>query len=344
MLAASSPIDINLHPKCQMSLVGHTNAYAQLRQSFQKNSMHPVWLLTGERGIGKATLAYTMAREILTHNRQDPAIVIRQMIQGSYPNFLALERRPDTDGKTPREITVEEGRKVSAFLNQSAAIPGWRVIIIDAIDDMNRNASNALLKILEEPPSNTVFFLISHSIGQVLPTIRSRCCRLQLFPLSEEEIVANLGKHVEPEILPLAQGSLGRAVALHQAGGTKLLGQVIQAITGSLKGDCRGAQNLSASFDKDNPYFDVMLDLILWTLHRLIIMTHLPCSPMSEDSKLTPLSQQKATIHWVDAFNRINEFLRIARTSHLDRNHVVMAVFFMIENPMTGDEFIYGNF
>lgn len=336
-----APINPGLHPKYQMTLVGHHDAHEQLRHAFFQNAMHPVWLIAGERGIGKATLAYAMAREILGHEGQDPSTIARQMIQGSYPNFLALERRPDDDGKMPREINVEEGRKVSAFLRQCAAIPGWRVVIIDAVDEMNRNAANALLKILEEPPAKTVFFLITHSLGQVLPTIRSRCCKLQLFPLTEEEIAASLSDDVSPEILPLAQGSIGRAMALHQAGGIKLLDQVIQAMAGALKGDWRGAMGLSASFDKNNPSYDVMLDLVIWALHRLIMLAHLPLPNTSGDSKLTPLCQLKAMTHWVDAFHRIQEFLRVARTSHLDRNHIVMAVFFMIENPTTGDEFIY---
>jgi DNA polymerase-3 subunit delta' len=337
----SNAINPGLHPKCQMNLVGHQDAHEQLRQAFFKGAMHPVWLIAGERGIGKATLAYTMAREILEHEVQNPTVVARQIISGSYPNFLSLERGLNADGKIPREINVEEGRKVSAFLRHSAAIPGWRVIIIDAVDEMNRNAANALLKILEEPPAKTVFFLITHSLGQVLPTIRSRCCKLQLFPLSDEDIAKNLGNDISPDILPLAQGSIGRAVALHQAGGTKLLDKVIQAIGGALKGDWRGAQALSASFDKDDPSYDVMLDLVIWTLHRLIMLAHLPLTTIAGDGKLGPIGKLKAMTHWVDVFHRVQEFLKIARTSHLDRNHVVMAIFFMIENPTIGDEFIY---
>jgi hypothetical protein len=130
-------------------------------------------------------------------------------------------------------------------------------------------------------------------------------------------------------------------MALHQAGGIKLLEQIIHTIGGALKGDWRAAQNLSASFDKDNPSYDVMLDLVIWSLHRLIMLAHLPLPATPGDSKLIPLSQLKAMTHWVDALYRISEFLRSARTSHLDRNHIVMALFFMIENPMTGDEFIY---
>ncbi len=336
-------VDPTLSPKSQMRLVGHKAAQAQLRQAFASKTLHPVWLLAGERGIGKATLAYAMAREILGSDGQDPLIVARQMNSGTYPNFLNIERSPGEDGKIPWEINVEEGRKVTAFLRQCAGIPGWRVVIIDAVDEMNRNAANALLKILEEPPARTVFFLVAHSLGQVLPTIRSRCCRLQLFPLTDEEVATSLAGTVSEDILPLARGSIGRAMAIHQAGGIQLLDQIIQAMGGALKADWRPAQALSAVFDKDNPHYETMLDLVVWALHRLMILAHLSVSQGTVgDGKLTQLSAFKAMTHWVDAFHRIASFLEIARTSHLNRNHIIMALFFMIENPTVGDEFIYG--
>lgn len=335
-------VNPSLHPKHQVTLIGHQAARDQLRSAFQSQSMPPVWLLTGERGIGKSTLAYATAREILCHEGQDPDRVTRQMAQGSYPNFLALELRLTADGKMPREITVEEGRKIGAFLRQSATLPGWRVVIIDAVDEMNRNAANALLKILEEPPPQTVFFLIAHSLGQVLPTIRSRCCQLSLFPLTEPEILEGLGGSIPEEILPLALGSIGKAMALHQAGGVSLLNQVIQAIGGATRADWRPAQTLGTLFDKDNPGFDVLLDLVMWGLHRLILLEHLPLPAIKEDEKFASLAQIKPMSHWVDAFHRVSQFLSLARTSHLDRNHLLMAIFFIIENPTVGDEFIYG--
>ncbi|MCE3231047.1 MAG: polymerase subunit delta [Alphaproteobacteria bacterium] len=333
-------INPDLHPKCQTILAGHQSAHGRLQQAFRNKTMHPVWLLAGERGIGKSTLAYTMAREILADGGQDPTFVARQMIQGTYPNFLALERCLNDEGKVPREINAEEGRKVSTFLSQCAAIPGWRVIIIDAVDEMNRTAANALLKVLEEPPAKTIFFLIAHSLGQVLPTIRSRCCKLQLFPLTDMEIAPHLAG-ISPEILPLARGSIGRLMALQKAGGIKLLEQVIQAIGGALKGDWRPAQALSALFGKDNPGYETMLDLVIWALHHLIILAHLPMPNTPANEKLSPLIKLKSMAHWVDALHCIHHFLEIARTSHLDRSHIVMAIFFMIENPTAGDTFIY---
>lgn len=338
----SLTIDTSLHPKCQTTLVGHEHAYQQLSQAFKKGTIHPAWIIVGDRGIGKATLAYKMAREILTNEGQNLDLVSRQIIQGTYPNFLALERSPDESGKIAREISVEEGRKVGALLHQSATLPGWRVVLIDAADEMNRNAANTLLKILEEPPAKTIFFLLAHSLGQVLPTIRSRCCKIQLFPLNEE-MTKHFGNTLSPDILSLSQGSLGRALAINQLGGIKLIDQVIQAIGGALKGNWQTAQNLSATFEKDSIGHDLLLDLVLWSLYRLIILAHLTSPAMPSDAKLSPLIQLKAMTHWVDAFHRVSEFVRVARTSHLDKNHILMAIFFIIENPTAGDEFIYGN-
>lgn len=344
MAPALPSIDPGLHPRCQTILIGHQAAYRQLRQAFQSEAMPPVWLITGERGIGKATLAYTFAREILAHEGQDPSLIARQMVHGSYPNFLALERSLNAEGKLSREITAEEARKVNLFLRQCATIPSWRVVIIDAVDEMNRTAANAMLKILEEPPTKTVFLLIAHSLGQVLPTIRSRCCKLQLYPLKDSEISTSFRDDIPAEILNLAQGSIGRAMTLQQAGGIRLLDQVIQTISGALRGDWRPAQALSVSFNKDNPSYETMLDLIIWTLHRLILLAHIPLTEKLGDEKLCQLTKVKAMLHWVNAFHRISQFLETARTSHLDRSHVIMAVFFMIENPMVGDEFIYESF
>ena len=339
-------IDVSLPPKSQRTLIGHKAAHSRLTQTFKAGSMPPVWLLAGEKGIGKATLAYSLAREMLAGEGQDPLLIALQISQGSYPNFLALERVTTSEGKLPPEIAVEEVRKVSAFLRQSAPLPGWRALVIDGVEEMNRNAANALLKILEEPPQKTVFFLITHSLGQVLPTIRSRSCKVQLFPLADEELSPALSSHFPPAGLALAiaiaKGSIGRAMAFHQAGGATLFYQVTRALGEALTGNWRTAQALGNLFDKGNPSHEFMLDLIAYALYRLIMAAHLPSSEAPENLALRQLASLKPMSHWVDAYHRVSQFLYLASNRHLDRNHVVMALFFMIENPATGDEFVYG--
>lgn len=337
-------INPTLHPKHQVTLVGHQEAYAQIQQSFYNKTIPPVWLISGNKGVGKATFAYTLAREILSQEAPNKNLLSHQMAHGSYPNFLSLERSPNADGKMMKEITSEEGRKVNHFLRQCAALPGWRVILIDAIDEMNRTAAHALLKILEEPPAKTIFFLITHCLGAVLPTIRSRCCKIALSPLSQEDLQKSIGNQIPETLLPLAQGSIGRLLALQEAGGILLLDQIIQTMVGALKNDWRPLQALCSSLDKDNPHYEVILDLILGTLYRLIILMHMSLPHISSDQKLNTLSQMRSASHWVDAFYRINHFLNIARTSHLDRSHVLTSIFFMIENPKCGDTFIHDSF
>ncbi|MBM3468298.1 MAG: AAA family ATPase [Alphaproteobacteria bacterium] len=326
------------------TLFGHQEALTLLRQAFYSHKMPPVWLLSGEKGIGKAALAYTISEEILSNGALEPALIKRQIAQGTYPNFLTIKKNPNSEGKIPRDINIEEARKIEHFLHQHAAIPGWRVVLIDAVDEMNRTAANSLLKILEDPPAQTLFFLVAHSLGQVLPTIRSRCCRLPLFPLSIEDLKSSLGDDIPLDVLHLAQGSIGKAMALQQADGLKLLDQIIQGIEGALKANWQTAQSLCTSLGKDSTGFDVLLNLILWTLYRIIILIHMgePLTP--QDKKLSPLLKLKALTHWIDTFQRASSFIKIAQNTYLDRNHIIMALFFIIENPMIGDEFIYGSF
>ena len=325
-----------------MTLIGHEKPWNHLCQAFYGRAFHPAWLITGERGIGKATFAYAVAREILCDGAEKPGNVARQMAYGSYPNFLVLEGNSTTGEKISCEITVEEARKISTFLRSCATIPGWRVILVDAVDEMNPSAANTLLKVLEEPPAQTVFLLITHSIGHVLPTIRSRCYQLPLTPLNAQEVPVNLPASLSPEVLVLAEGSLGKALTLNQAGGIKLQDRVIYALEKALMGNWTPGQELSRLFEKTAIGYRVILEVILACLYRLIILAHQPLAKRSGDDKLADLGKSRPVTHWIDAYQRVNEFLKMARTSHLDQQHMLMAIFYIVENPLAGDDFIYG--
>lgn len=302
-----TPFNAELHPRCQPRLIGHETVYEKLQQSFQSGTMPPAWLLTGEKGIGKATLAYRFARFVLAQDQPDPSIIDRQVIANTYPNLLTIERQADEDGKMPQEISVDQARKVGHFLRQSPAIPGWRVVIIDAASELNRNAANSLLKALEEPPAKTLLLLIAHSLGQVLPTIRSRCCQLSLQPLD-----------------------------LKRGGDADLVTKVNRAIGQAVQGQYAGAQAFAASIPKADPSFGTILDTIESSIHQFMVKG--PGIP--ED--LSKLAGMRPTSHWVDVRHRLHTFFSLARTSHLDQTHVLMAAFFIIENPQVGEDFAHG--
>ena len=213
-------------------------------------------LMTGPRGIGKATLAYRFARFVLAHGAKGieaglsaeddgtlavPADrgVFRRVASGGHADLLAVERAYDPRRRRLRgEIVVDETREIAAFLRLTPAEGGWRVVIVDGADEMNRSAANALLKILEEPPRRALLLLVAHSPGRLLPTIRSRCRRFPMTPLPPS-IVSRLLETYRPglpqaqsaALVALADGSIGRALELAEAGGVELYQAILALLS-----------------------------------------------------------------------------------------------------------------
>ena len=210
-------------------LVGHAEAARNLVEAYASGRLHHALLLTGRSGIGKATLAFRLAYHLLAHpdastaprsglaSPSTGAPPFRQIAQGAHPAVLHLTRPVNERTKGFRTVlTVEEIRRVNRFLGMTSHDGGYRVAIVDPADDMNANAANALLKNLEEPPSRTLFILISHSPGALLPTIRSRCQVIKLKPLSDEDLLSVL-RGVGAE---LPEGGEGQAILARRAGGS----------------------------------------------------------------------------------------------------------------------------
>lgn len=239
-------------PQCNNFLLGQNEAENVFLQAWKNNSMHHAWILGGEKGIGKATLAFRIARFQLWANVAEKdsytslnvpldSPIFQQVANGSHPDLMVLERDYiETDRKKiisairkgeamstdemaslkrSAFIRVDDVRKVNEFLSKTSFNDGWRVVIIDSADDMNKNAANALLKILEEPPAKTVLLLISHNPGLLLPTIRSRCARLPLRVLNGGE-VGSLLRRYRPQLneatiaklVEMSGGSIGKAI------------------------------------------------------------------------------------------------------------------------------------
>ncbi len=240
------------HPRETFTLVGHQAAEQAVLDAWNSGKMHHAWLLTGPKGVGKATLAYGMARFLFAN--PSPELGPRENLQVendhpaarlvtalSHPDLFLL-RRP-WDEKTKRHkanIPVDEVRKVGGFFSTHASQGGWRIVIVDSADEMNAAAANALLKVLEEPPQKAILILISHSPGRLLPTIRSRCRKLTLGPLGTDDIAAVLASNGHElsaqdaaSVAALAEGSAGEALALAAGGGLALYRE-IETILGAL--------------------------------------------------------------------------------------------------------------
>ena len=189
--------------------------------------MHHAWLLAGAKGLGKATLAYRFARAALGAKRigprpldVDPEDHVARRIDGAFASRSLRAAPWLNDRGTPRrEIAVDDARELGHFFSLAPSEGGMRVAIIDAVDDLNRNAANAILKTLEEPPARSVLLLVCHAPGAVLPTIRSRCRRLALRPLSDDACCAKRSRREgDDALVRLAKGRPGRAIALKAQG------------------------------------------------------------------------------------------------------------------------------
>ena len=235
-------LDGAVPPAEQPRLFGHQAAATFLARSYRSGRGHHAILIEGPEGIGKATLAFRFANHVLTHPEPaeapetladpDPASpVSRQIASGASHNLLHLTRPVDEKtGKVKSAITIDEVRRAGKFFAQTSGTGGWRVVIVDPADDLNRNAANAILKILEEPPKKSLFLVLTHAPGKLLPTIRSRCLPLSLNPLSREELRAALdalGVPLPPgradEVLAASNGSVSEALKLVNYGGFDIL-------------------------------------------------------------------------------------------------------------------------
>lgn len=284
------------HPRETRRLFGQGVAERAFLEAWRSGRVHHAWLLTGPQGIGKATLAYRIARTLIatptesaglfgdasvfpeTLDAPDDCPVRQRILAEAEPQLRVLRRsvNPNT-GKLRTQIVVDDARSIKRFLSLSLPDGGWRAIIVDAADELNRSAANAILKILEEPPAQTVMLLVSHNPGGLLPTIRSRCRALPLARLGPEDLSAALAQSESPlegghaaAVSTLSDGSAGRALRLVGGGGLEIYARLVAMLReGRIDRAAMMALAESVSVRDVGDRFALVIELLAVLLGRL---------------------------------------------------------------------------
>jgi DNA polymerase-3 subunit delta' len=222
-------------------IIGQDRAVEQFAGAWATRMLHHAWLLAGPKGVGKATFAHGAARRVLAEATGPPFDPPGLETDGAHPIVKLVEARSHPDmrwlqrlvnektGNLARNISVDQVRELGEFMGLTPALSPWRVAVIDTVDELETSGANALLKILEEPPANTLFFLVSHAPGRLLPTIRSRCRRLDFQRLEDDAMTSilemkapDLHAAERQKVVSMSFGSAGRALAFAELGLAKL--------------------------------------------------------------------------------------------------------------------------
>jgi len=325
-----------LRPRETSVLFGHAEAERALLDAYQSGRIPHAWLIGGPPGIGKATLAYRLARFVLAH--PDPqALAVREAtslaLDPDHPlarriaaqaqaDLLVLERTlNETTAKLYTVIRVDDVRRSVSFFGSTAGEGGWRIAIVDAVDDLQREGANALLKVLEEPPARTLLLLVSHAPGRELPTIRSRCRRLLLRPLSPADvaraIAASSGRNADDadvkQAAAAADGSVARALRLLDGPALALRQRVLDLFAQLPNPDPRALHALGDALGGSEPAtLAAFMDMVNgWLSARL-----------GNGAQGKPQMARVA-----ETWEKVNRAAREVETYNLERKPLVFAVF-----------------
>ena len=324
-------------------LIGHASAAGMLAGAYRAGKLPHALIFAGPHGIGKATLAFHLAHHLLKNPDfkvapdtlvvPDPASSLsRQIATGAHPSVLHLTRPANDKTKSFKTVlTVDEIRKVSRFLSMTSHDGSYRIVIVDPADDMNTNAANALLKNLEEPPARTLFILIVHAPGSLLPTIRSRCQMVRLAPLAADELMAVL-ENVEPPppddpaaraaLAERAGGSVRNAILLTQYGGLEIAG-VLDTLVAARKPDIAGAHRLAEAVAGR----DQAIQFDIFNRRALDLLS----AAASEAALAGDLARAKTLSEaWHEALNTISE----AETYNLDKKQHALTMIDRLNSVM----------
>jgi DNA polymerase III subunit delta' len=331
-------------PRATETLFGHASAEAGLLAAYRSGRVPHAFLFVGAKGIGKSTLAYRLARFVLAHpDPMGPAVqaATSLAVEGTHPaarrvaaqahsDLLVLERTVNEKGVLRQQIAVEDVRRTVPFFGATAGEGGWRIAIVDAVDELNRFGANALLKVLEEPPQRALLLLVCHSAARVLPTLRSRCCVMAMRPLAQTDVAAALAAAVGRQAsdahiqaaAAAADGSVSRALAFLDVDALALRQSALDQLERLPALNANALHALGDALGSTDPQpLAAFVDTInAWLARRLD-------RNQQEISRLARLAE---------AWERINQTARDTETYNLERKPLVFSIFGLLAEATRG--------
>jgi len=347
MTAETLPPD----PEANPDLLGHDQAIGTLEQALASGRLHHGWLFHGRRGIGKATLAYRFARILLAgHGRPGLDLnpdhpVFAQVAGHHHPDLTVIEQERDPKtGKLKSDIPVDRVREAAGKLHSTSAISERRVLIVDGAEHLNRNAANALLKPLEEPPSGAVLILISHRPGRVAATLRSRCAKLPMQALNEATLIELLGRYqpdlaadAQAPIVSMVNGSIGRALEIASGEWLQTYEKVVKTLAAE-RPDALAIDDLATALAKWSAKegFPVVMDLIQTVFGRIIaIASDRAGAPLFSDELETVkrLAARQGLDRWAAMWEKIGRLSAAVDGVNLDHAQALAQILSAMARP-----------
>ncbi len=330
-------------PRENPLLLGHAAAEAVIDDAIRAGRIHHAWLLTGPEGIGKATLAYRFARRLLAGPKasdagaNDPASpVFRRVAAGTHADLLTIEREWDDKRKRLRsEIVVDSARGVADFLRLTPAEGGWRIVVVDGAEFLNRNAANALLKVLEEPPPRAVLLLVCASPGRLLPTIRSRCRRLrlgELGPADMERVLARCLPDMDPAnraALAALSAAPGRALALAEEQGVEVAALVADVLRAAPDVPLLRAHEVADKLARSDAGFAAFMGLLRDAIGAAVRNV----ARGQADAGQQRLAGMRPLAEWGDLWHALTRLQDDTERFNLDKRHAIVSTLDLLNTP-----------
>jgi len=352
-------------PRANDVVLGHDAQEQAILSLFNKGNLPHAMIFAGQKGIGKSTFAFRLARFLLKHGGDDagqdslfgdaPANaasfdvspddpVSHKVASGGHPDLLTVERPMDERKGTQKDsVDVESVRSIAPFLRMTSSDGGWRIVIVDDAETMNRNAQNAILKILEEPPEKSLLILICHRLGAMIPTIRSRCRTFMFHPLDADNLAKLLERGIEfsstekiKMLTDMANGSIGHALEIDEAGGLEFITKVIGLLGSFPAWDWtlihNTADNLGRFGASDAEYRNFE-GILIWICESLLLAKAAGPSKLPEilrDERLDTLLNHYSLEQWIDICEKLNSHFTAVDVSNLDKRQGVLGAFALL--------------